>query len=155
MNNPVLFWYFPVGDGTNHKTKGMWWHSWALNRHLLNTLQKGYFYNRLVCVENIVLHKLSIKVTGVACSVQIEVWSWYLFMMAIKQCNKQKQIITNKMHQSKYIRLLLWHVSAIDSSHLLGVHFTNMWSTLANDLPFTLWNVLPEDGQPQHLKHVE
>jgi hypothetical protein len=40
------------------QTKGMWWCAWDLNRHLLNTWLKCYCYTRLVCVENIVLHKI-------------------------------------------------------------------------------------------------
>jgi hypothetical protein len=43
------------------QTKGMWRHAWDLKRHLLNTWLKCYSYTRLVCVENIVLHKIHLK----------------------------------------------------------------------------------------------
>jgi hypothetical protein len=85
------------------QTKGMWGRAWDLNRHQLNTWLKCYCFTRLVCVENIVLHKISIKVAGVACSVQTEVWSWYLFMMynqTMQQTGKKKLLTTNCTSQN-------------------------------------------------------
>ena len=103
------------------QTKGMWGHAWDLNRHFLNTWLKCYCCTRLVCVENIVLHKTSIKVTGVACNVQTEVWSWYLFMMYNQTLQQTEKYIYIYILPTKCTGLIFWHVSAIESSHLLGV----------------------------------
>jgi hypothetical protein len=83
------------------QTKGLWRRAWDLNRPLLNTWLKCYCYTRLVCVQNIVLHKISIKVTGVACSAQTEVIIIYVHdVQSTNATNWKKLLPTNCTSQN-------------------------------------------------------